>query len=392
MFKIMQEENLLKKVILHDEKYLTSLTDVFLQKTTKFGGVIIYSVFLIIFILLLSICFIKVDEVVKVQGVVKTETNISTIKNIISGKILKINYHSGKKVCKDELLFKIDDENLLSELKTQSEYLTFYESELSVCNELLFLISNKNFERKNYSKEVLLKYETYLSTISKMQKEIEMIKNSYDDELSKPENLTSKKNVRDKKSNYEYLSLGLEEYKLKYKNEITEQIKSYEKLCLDLKNKIKNLEIEIEKTNVTSPVDGYVQEIQNFNEGDFIFSSQDVLKIVPSENNLFKAQLFLRTSDVGKVTEGLQVKLRFPAYPFYEYRGLTGKIENLDFDTTNLNTGSFYKLNCDFDKNFLVDKNGKNYDLRSGLEIDARIIVDRKTILKLLLKKLDLDL
>ena len=388
----MQEENLLKKVILHDEKYLTSLTDVFLQKTTKFGEVIIYSVFLIIFILLLSICFIKVDEVVKVQGVVKTETNISTIKNILSGKILKINYHPGKKVCKGELLFKIDDENLLSELKTQSEYLTFYESELSVCNELLFLICNKNFERKNYSKEVLLKYETYLSTISKMQKEIEMIKNSYDDELSKPENLTSKKNVRDKKSNYEYLSLGLEEYKLKYKNEITEQIKSYEKLCLDLKNKIKNLEIEIEKTNVTSPVDGYVQEIQNFNEGDFIFSSQDVLKIVPSENNLFKAQLFLRTSDVGKVTEGLQVKLRFTAYPFYEYRGLTGKIENLDFDTTNLNTGSFYKLNCDFDKKFLEDKNGKNYDLRSGLEIDARIIVDRKTILKLLLKKLDLDL
>ena len=386
------EESLLKKVILHDEKYLTSLTDVFLQKTTKFGEVIIYSVFLIICILLLSICFIKVDEVVKVQGVVKTETNISTIKNVVSGKILKINYHPGKKVCKGELLFKIDDENLLSELKTQSEYLTFYESELSVCNELLFLISNKNFERKNYSKEVLLKYETYLSTISKMQKEIEMIKNSYDDELSKPENLTSKKNVRDKKSNYEYLSLGLEEYKLKYKNEITEQIKSYEKLCLDLKNKIKNLEIEIEKTNVTSPVDGYVQEIQNFNEGDFIFSSQDVLKIIPSENNLFKAQLFLRTSDVGKVTEGLQVKLRFPAYPFYEYRGLTGKIENLDFDTTNLNTGSFYKLNCDFDKKFLEDKNGKNYDLRSGLEIDARIIVDRKTILKLLLKKLDLDL
>ena len=71
---------------------------------------------------------------------------------------------------------------------------------------------------------------------------------------------------------------------------------------------------------------------------------------------------------------------------------MTGKIENLDFDTTNLNSGSFYKLNCDFDKKFLVDKNGKKYDLRSGLDIDARIIVDRKTILKLLLKKLDLDL
>ena len=386
------EESLLKKVILHDENYLTSLTDVFLQKTNKFGEVIIYSVFFVICILLLSICLIKVDEVVKVQGVVKTETNISTIKNVVSGKIVKINYHSGKKVSKGELIFKIDDENVLSELKTQSEYLKFYEDELSIFNDLLFLIGNKNFERKNYSKEVLLKYDTYLSTINKMQKEIDISKNTYNDELSKPENLTTKKIIRDKKSSYEYLSLGLEEYKLKYKNEITEQIKNYEKLCLDLNNKIKNIELEIEKTNVLSPVDGYVQEIQTFNEGDFIFSSQDVVKIIPAENNLFKAQLYLRASDVGKIAEGLQVKLRFPAYPFYEYRGLTGKIENLDFDTTNLNSGSFYKLNCDFDKNFLVDKNGRKYDLRSGLDIDARIIVDRKTILKLLLKKLDLDL
>ena len=382
----------MKKVILHDEKYLTSLTDVFLQTTTKFGQVIIYSVFFVICILLLSICLIKVDEVVKVQGVVKTETNISTIKNIVSGKIVKINYHPGKKVCKGELLFKIDDENLLSELKTQSEYLKFYENELSILNNLLFLISNKNYERKNFSKEVLLKYYTYLSTINKMQKEIDISKNYYNDELSKPENLTTKKSIRDKKASCEYLTLGLEEYKLKYKNEITEQIKSYEKLCLDLNNRIKSLELEIEKTNVLTPVDGYVQEVQNFNEGDFIFSSQDVVKIIPSENNLFKAELYLRNSDIGKIIEGLQVKLRFPAYPFYEYRGLTGKIENLDFDTTNFTTGSFYKLNCDFDKNFLVDKNGNKFDLRSGLEIDARIIVDRKTIIKLLLKKLDLDL
>ena len=386
------EESILKKVILHDEKYLTSLTDVFLQTTTKFGGVIIYSVFFVICILLLSICLIKVDEVVKVQGVVKTETNISTIKNVVSGKIIKIYYRPGKKVCKGELLYKIDDGNLLSELKTQSEYLKFYEDELSIFNDLLFLINSKNIDGKNYSKEVLLKYDTYLSTINKMQKEIDISKNTYNDELSKPENLTTKNSIRDKKASYEYLSLGLEEYKLNYKNEITEQIKTYEKLCLDLNNKIKNIELEIEKTNVLSPVDGYVQEIQTFNEGDFIFSSQDVVKIIPSENNLFQAQLYLRTSDVGKITEGLQVKLRFPAYPFYEYRGLTGKIENLDFDTTNLNSGSFYKLNCDFDKNFLVDKNGRKYDLRSGLDIDARIIVDRKTILKLLLKKLDLDL
>ena len=42
---------------------------------------------------------------------------------------------------------------------------------------------------------------------------IDMATNN-NDELSKPENLTTKKIIRDKKSSYEYLCLGLEEYKL----------------------------------------------------------------------------------------------------------------------------------------------------------------------------------
>ena len=118
IFKIHFLENILK-VILHDEKYLSLTSEIFLQKNTRCGQIIIYTVFILLVAICVSLFTIRIDEVVKVQGVVKTQTNISTVKNIVSGKILNINYFSGKIVKKNDLLFKIDDSNLVLKLNSE---------------------------------------------------------------------------------------------------------------------------------------------------------------------------------------------------------------------------------------------------------------------------------
>lgn len=382
----------MKKVILHNEKYLSLLPEVFLHEKTNYGEVIIYSVFILILLIIFSLFFIEIDEVVKVQGVIKTQTNISTIKNIVSGKVLNINYFSGKIVKKNDLLFKIDDSNLVLKLNSEKELEKKYLKELKINKDILNLLNNKINYLDNYNEELYLRYNSYLTKVNKIKKEIEIAENSYNDEKTKPENLITKNGLRDKKNNLEYLKLNLDEYKLNYKTQIIQNIKEYENLCLDINNSINNLKHEIEKTNVYAPVDGIVQELQNYNVGDFIFSTQDVLKIVPSLKNSFKAQLYLNSIDVAKIKEGLNVKLRFPAYPFYEFKGLTGKIENLESDTTNLSNKNFYKIDCQFDDAELIDKKGNVYELRSGLDIDARIVIEKKSIIKFLLSKLDFNL
>ena len=278
MFKIILEENLLKKVILHNEKYLSLLPEVFLQEKSNYGQVIIYSVFILIVLIIVSLFLIEIDEVVKVQGVVKPEENISIVKNIVSGKILKINYEAGKIVNAGDLLYKIDDSSLISQLETELNFLNQYETELFVYKNILHLLNGKTLEDEddNLNEEILLKYNSYLSSVNKIKKEIEINENYYNDEILKPINLSSRISIRDKKAKLEYLKLGLAEYQINYKNEINEKIKSYQKLCLESNFKIDSLLLEIEKTNVCSPVDGIIQEIQTFNEGDFIFSSQKV--------------------------------------------------------------------------------------------------------------------
>lgn len=377
---------------MHNEKYLSLLPEVFLHEKTNYGEVIIYSVFILILLIIFSLFFIEIDEVVKVQGVVKTQTNISTIKNVVSGKILNINYFPGKIVKKNDLLFKIDDSNLVLKLNSEKELEKKYLKELKINKDILNLLNNKINYLDNYNEELYLRYNSYLTKVNKIKKEIEIAENSYNDEKIKPERIITKSSLRDKKNNLEYLKLNLDEYELNYKTQIIQNIKDYENLCLDINNSIKNLKLEIEKTNVYAPIDGIVQELQNYNVGDFIFSAQDVLKIVPSLKNSFKAQLYLNSIDVPKIKEGLNVKLRFPAYPFYEFKGLTGKIENLESDTTNLSNNNFYKIDCQFDDAELIDKNGNVYELRSGLDIDARIVIEKKSIIKFLLSKLDFNL
>ncbi len=378
----------MKKVILHNEKYLSMLPEIFLQEKNNYGQVIIYSVFILIIFIILSLFFIEVDEVVKVQGIVKTQENISVVKNIASGKVLQINYDSGSVVQSGELLYKIDDSVLMSQLETEMKFLKQNENELMVYEGILNLLNGNDFQNNKIPEEVLLKYNSYLSSVNKIKKEIEINENYYNDEILKPINLSSKISVRDKKAKLDYLKLGLIEYKINFKNEIIEKIKSYKKICLDSNTKINNLLLEIEKTNIYAPITGIVQELQNFNVGDYLFSSQEILKIIPATKNLYKVHLYLNPSDVAKITEGLQVKLRFPAFPFYEYKGLAGKIEKMDSDTTNLSNRSYYKLICNFDETKLFDKTGKAYELRSGLEVDGRIIVDKKTIINFLLKKI----
>ncbi len=382
----------MKKVILHNEKYLSLLPEVFLHEKTNYGEVIIYSVFILNLLIIFSLFFIEIDEVVKVQGVVKTQTNISTIKNVVSGKILNINYFSGKIVKKNDLLFKIDDSNLVLKLNSEKELEKKYQKELKINKDILNLLNNKIYVFDNYNEELCLRYNSYLTKVNKIKKEIEIAENTYNDEKTKPERIITKNSLRDKKNNLEYLKLNLDEYELNYKTQIIQNVKEYENLCLDINNSINNLKLEIEKTNVYAPIDGVVQELQNYNVGDFIFSAQDVLKIVPSLKNSFKAQLYLNSIDVPKIKEGLNVKLRFPAYPFYEFKGLTGKIENLESDTTNLSNNNFYKIDCQFDDAELIDKNGNVYELRSGLDIDARIVIEKKSIIKFLLSKLDFNL
>lgn len=92
----------------------------------------------------------------------------------------------------------------------------------------------------------------------------------------------------------------------------------------------------------------------------------------------------------GRLEQGMKIKMRFPAFPFYEFGGCEGIIDTIDPDASAEENGSLYfKVFADIHKAVFEDKNKNIYPLKSGLEIEGRIILKEQTVLKYILRKLD---
>ena len=83
----------------------------FLQlKVPSENRILLYSILLLIISVVILLFVGKIDDVIKVSGIIRTEENVSFVKNVISGKIVEKNFKPGQKVLKGDFLYKIDPE------------------------------------------------------------------------------------------------------------------------------------------------------------------------------------------------------------------------------------------------------------------------------------------
>ncbi len=87
----------------------------------------------------------------------------------------------------------------------------------------------------------------------------------------------------------------------------------------------------------------------------------------------------------------MTVKMRFPSLPYHEFCGTEGNIITIDPDITKSQNGeAFFLIKTNMKDIYLKDKKGKEYPLKVGLQVDARIVLSKKTILKFILEKMNL--
>ena len=159
----------------------------------------------------------------------------------------------------------------------------------------------------------------------------------------------------------------------------------------DLKSKLEQVRQSLKNASVYAPIDGTVQEISSLNKSDYLFADQKILNIVPAGSAEYRAELKIPAKMSGKLQKGMKVKLRFPAFPFHEFGGAQGVITSIDPDASADSRGAFYfTVLVDINKAFLQDKKKNSYPIKSGLEVESRIILKEQTVLWYILKKFDL--
>ncbi|MEA1975531.1 MAG: HlyD family efflux transporter periplasmic adaptor subunit [Bacillota bacterium] len=261
-------------------------------------------IIIVLSLLLLTSCSIKkaIDTNIYTGSVEGKEINL---KSEVSGKIEEIYFIEGQKINKLDTLIKINDTNLklnlkkvkilkeISEITYQDLLNGVNQYDLKTQQNVINSINNQLNEASNnqiYFKKQYDDNKKLFDSGSISKSKLDEIKLYLDNANSKIELLKQEKNAAI--NNYNKLETLIT-------NETIDKAKKEIELReLD----ITDIENNIKKTIITSPIDGIIQNI-NYAQGEIINQNSSLITIINQDNlflNIYVAQKYLKDISIGQ--------------------------------------------------------------------------------------------
>ncbi len=417
--------------------YLESLSQAVLHSTPRRSRLVLYFWVLTVAAFLLWASIAKVDEIVRAQGKIVPSGENKVLQNLEGGIVEEILVKEGDAVKKGQILLKVKN------LKSRSELAGY----LSKYNELAARAARLKAEAKHrplrfdpiLAKEhpdlVARERSLYEANMGRLRAQIETFKKQIrqkqeqlKEARSKLKNLErSYKLIEEEvkmsepmvkegvKSKVDFLKLQREanaiktqidsvkdtiprirsaiaeiesridatklEFRGKSEKEMNEALGEMERLT----EKIKAFRDTVNRTLVRSPVDGLVKKLYVNTIGGVVRPGMDLVEIVPLDKNLI-AEVKVRPKDIAFIYPGQKALVKFTAYDYAIYGGLTGRVVGISPDTvTDKKDRTFYIVRIRTDRNYLLS-GGKKLKIIPGMVVNADIITGKRTILDYLLK------
>ena len=348
------------------------------QKINLFYIILIYFLLLILVSFFIWSYYSKIDLRIKSTGVIETKYDNSVIINITAGKVKNNILQQGKKVSKGDLLYEIEDNNLIIEK-------TFIEKDLKDKKNLYNAMNNQNYEMDLLISNYINKKNAHLLTLKSLDieiSELEKIKNANYEILkiggiSKFEyekSLNQLILLKEKRKQQEV------EYDINTNNEkikLNSEIKEIEMKLNSINNNIKNMKI-------IAPISGYIELITSINNGDILSADTNIAKIVPDKEN-YKVNIYVNENDISKIKIGNNINYHLNFQDDKKEKILKGKITLISKDIITDESGAKYYL-------VIGDINSESVsslNLKKGMSLESNIIYSRKSILNYFLEIID---
>ncbi len=142
----------------------------------------------------------------------------------------------------------------------------------------------------------------------------------------------------------------------------------------------------VRRTEVRSPVQGTVIKLYINTIGGVIRPGEDLLEIVPLEDNLL-VEAQVRPADIAFLRPGQAAQVKITAYDFAIYGGIDAELEQISADTILNEEGErFYQIRVRTNRNFMVDREGNSLPIIPGMVAEVDILTGKKTVLQYLMK------
>ena len=143
---------------------------------------------------------------------------------------------------------------------------------------------------------------------------------------------------------------------------------------------------KLDQTELRSPVDGVVNDVQVTTIGGFVQPGQKIMEVVPMGDKLL-VETRVKPSDIAFIKVGDKALVKVTAYDFSTYGGLDGRVVQVSADSIYDENESRPISRHRRDRpEPICSRTGRSFRSRPGMMTDTQIITGRKSILSYLLK------
>ena len=421
-----------------DYEFMNSLSAVMAEQTPKKSRIVIFFWFFTVLLFILWASLTQIDEITRGDGKVIASGKNQMIQNLEGGIVKEIFVSIGDEVSKGDSLLKIDNQKSESQrgatqikalelkakiirLTAEAEAKDFNVSAdieklnpLLIENERSLYISRKGQylagirvleEQKIQKSNELLEMEqrvVYLQTSERLiRKEVSMtrpmVRQGVKSKVSflqlqrehnkiKQELNSVKLTLPQIKSAIAEVDNKIIEAKSNFSNQAKQELNEVIAEAMRVKESFDALDNEISRTLVKSPIRGVVQDIFIHTLGGVIKPGDDLVEIVPTDENALWVEIKIKPSDVAFIYPNQEAIVKFSAYDFAIYGSLTGKIVHISADTIqDKKENTFYRVDIKTDKNHL-GTDSKPLKIIPGMTVSVDIMTGKKSIMDYILK------
>jgi adhesin transport system membrane fusion protein len=356
---------------------------------------------LILFILVIFIIWASVsniDQVSRAQGQVIASSRTQVIQSPDGGVIEEMLVKEGDMVKKGQLLVKLDKTKVeASFLETRSRTAAL-EASLARLNAEMF-----NREPK-FSKD-LAKYPQFIQNqlmllkkrktainedIAALERMLILAKKELN--ISAPLLKTGDVSLTDViklQRQVADLESQITNKRNKYLQDIQAELSKTEEELSSTKQMLTQKQDQLDHSELSAPMAGIVKNVRITTLGGVIRPSEEVMQIVPLEDNLI-IEAKVPPRDVAFLKLGLTTSIKIDAYDYTVYGSLKGKLTYISPDTLSedLKQGelAYYRIQVKTDGKRFSGKPNEDLEIQPGMTATVEIKTGRNTILKYLIK------
>jgi membrane fusion protein, adhesin transport system len=427
----------MKKYSELDLAYMSSLSNAVLAQTTQKSRLLLNIILALFFLLILWANFAQIDEITRAEGNVIPSSKIQVIQNLEGGIVADIMITEGDIVRQGDALLKIENkkekssydenrlkldelESRLARLDAESNGRAFNTPKALQKRAKLALQNEKNLFRENQKQlnnqvgivrdqisqklselqESIAKGKSLQVSLELLEKEIKIMNPLVRSGIeSQRELLKLQREVNTMMSELEKVTLVIprqraivsefkrkvEDTKLTYRNKARLEFNEVSAEIDRIKHVKSALADQVGRTLVKSPVHGTIKQLFVNTIGGVIKPGMDLMEIVPVDDVLV-IEAKVKPADVAFLFPDQEAIVKFTAYDFSIYGGLTGRVIHIGADTIkDEENNQFYMVKIKTDKNYLGNET-KKLLIISGMTVSVDILTGKKSIMDYILK------